>query len=72
MITTSKEEVKEEVPGGPAPDVPTLVFERFLDALAADGLSADLVARLRKTLLEEKSFSDRALKAAVLAEEPLP
>lgn len=55
-----------------ATEVPTQVFEKFLEALAGAGLPADLVARLRKTILEEKDFTDRALKAAVLAEEPLP
>lgn len=52
-------------------DVPTQVSEKFLEALAGAGLPADLVARLRKTLLEEKAFTDRALKAAVLDEESL-
>ena len=54
-----------------AADVPTQVFEKFFEALAGAGLSA-VAARLRKTLLEEKSFTDSALKAAVLAEDPLP
>ena len=36
------------------------------------GVSAELVARLRKTLLEDKTFTERALKEAVLGEEPLP
>jgi len=31
-----------------------------------------LVARLRKTLLEDKKFTERALREAVLPEEPLP
>lgn len=53
-------------------DVPTSVFERFLEALNEAGVSTDLVARLRKTLLEDKKFTDHALKEAVLAEEPLP
>jgi len=54
------------------PDVPAQVFEEFLQALGAAGASAELVARLRKTLLEDRTFSERALKEAVLAEEPLP
>jgi tripartite-type tricarboxylate transporter receptor subunit TctC len=57
---------------GLAPDVPTQVFDQFLEALASAGVSADLVARLRKALLEEKTFTDRALKAAVLSDESLP
>lgn len=54
------------------PDVPTQVFEKFLEALKEAGASPELVARLRKTLLEDKKFTERALKEAVLAEEPLP
>jgi tripartite-type tricarboxylate transporter receptor subunit TctC len=54
------------------PDVPTRVFEKFLEALDEASASTDLVARLRKTLLEDKKFTERALKEAVLAEEPLP
>lgn len=54
------------------PDVPAQVFEKFLQALGGAGVSAELVARLRKTLLEDKMFTERALKEAVLAEKPLP
>jgi hypothetical protein len=53
-------------------DVPTQVFETFLKALGDAQLPADLVARLRKTLIEEKAFTDTALKAAVLPAEPPP
>ena len=58
--------------GEGTPDVPVQVFERFLQALEGTGMSAELVARLRKTLLEEQTFTKSALKAAVLGEEPLP
>jgi hypothetical protein len=53
-------------------DVPTQVFESFLQALSSSGMSTELVARLRKTLLEDKAFTESALKAAVLGKEPLP
>ena len=53
------------------PDVPAQVFEKFLQALAGAGVSAELVVRLRKTLVEEQTFTERALTAAVLGEEPL-
>ena len=53
-------------------DVPAQVFEKFLQALEGTGASAELVGRLRKTLLEDKTFTERALKEAVLTEEPLP
>lgn len=53
-------------------DVPTLVFDAFLEALKQAGASDELIIRLRKALLEEKKFTERALKDAVLPEEPLP
>jgi len=53
-------------------DVPAQVFEEFLQALEGSGVSIELVARLRKILLKDKTFTERALKEAVLAEEPLP
>jgi hypothetical protein len=57
---------------GGAPEVPTQVFEKFFEGLTAAGLPAEVVARLKKTLVEDKTFTDRALKVAVLSEEPLP
>lgn len=53
-------------------DVPTQVFEKFLQALGGAAVSTELIARLRKALLEDKTFTERALKEAVLAEEPAP
>jgi len=53
------------------PDVRTHVFKMFLQALEGAGVSAELVARLRKTLLEDKTFTDHALKEAILPEEPV-
>lgn len=53
-------------------DVPVQVFEKFLQGLRDAGVSAEFVARLRKTLLEDKTFTEPALKEAVLGEEPAP
>jgi hypothetical protein len=53
------------------PDVPAHVFEKFLQAIEEAGVSPELVARLRKTLLEQGTFTERALQAAVLGEESL-
>ena len=50
-------------------DIPAQVFERFLQALGEASVSAELIARLRKTLLEERTFTERALQVAVLGEE---
>lgn len=52
-------------------DIPTQVFEKFLENLGEIGTSADLMARLRKTLIEDNAFTDRALKIAIFPEEPL-
>lgn len=52
-------------------DVPAMVFEKFLSDLATAKVSADVIKRLRTTLLEERSFTDRALKSAVLTDESL-
>lgn len=50
-------------------DIPRQVFEKFLEALGGTDISPQLIARLRKTLLEDQTFTDPALKAAVLGEE---
>ena len=50
-------------------DVPVRVFEKFIIDLTAAGLPVKLIERLRKTLLEEKAFTEAALTAAVLEEE---
>lgn len=53
-------------------DVPALVFETFLQALDSAHLPAELIAQLHRTLLEEKTFTERALKGAILTEDSLP
>lgn len=54
---------------GATADIPEQVFEKFLKALKDTSVSPELIIRLRKALLEDKAFTDRALKAAVLGEE---
>jgi len=55
--------------GGATPgDVPAHVFESFLQALESNGASTEIVARLRKTLLIDKVFTDKALKEALFPE----
>ncbi|MBL7130594.1 MAG: hypothetical protein ISS45_04220 [Candidatus Omnitrophica bacterium] len=53
-------------------DVPAQVFKKFLEALVSAGASVELVARLSKTLLEDRTFTEIALKEAVLGEESVP
>lgn len=50
------------------PNVPAQVFEKFLQALEEATVSSELVTRLRKTLLEDKTFTEKALKEAVLGD----
>lgn len=52
-------------------DVPTQVFDKFLQALVEAGISADTVSRLRKTILDDKNLTEVALEEAVLSEEPV-
>jgi len=52
-----------------ATDVPSLIFGQFLESLTAAGQPEDVVARLRKTLLEDKLFTERVLRAAMFGEE---
>ena len=53
------------------PDVPEIVFENFLQALRETGLSTIMVDRLRNTLLEDRTFTTKALKKAIFDEEQL-
>jgi hypothetical protein len=55
-----------------AVDIPTRVFEKYLEVLAEAKVSPEVISRLRATLLEDKSFTERALKDAVFGEEVQP
>ena len=59
-------------PDQAATDIPAQVFEKFLRDLAATDTPSDVVSRLRKALLEDKSFTERALREAVFGEEVQP
>ena len=50
-------------------DVPTRVFEEFIQALDSAQVSVDLSDRLRRTLLEEYRYSEAALKNALQIDE---
>lgn len=54
---------------GATADIPREVFEKFLEALGGTDISPQVIARLRKTLLEDQTFTDAALKTAVIGEE---
>ena len=53
-------------------DIPVQVFEAVLKALSEKGMAAEKVAALRKVLIEDRNFSEAALRAAVLSEENVP
>ena len=50
-------------------DVPTQVFEKFLQNLEEAGAPSELVEALRRVLFQEKKYSERVLKDAVLGTE---
>lgn len=49
-------------------DVPTLIFTQFLTALSEQGIPAEILARLSKALLEDKTFGEAALRASLCSE----
>ena len=55
-----------------AVDVPARVFEKYLQALVDAKASPEVISRLRATLLEDKNFTERALKEAIFGEEVQP
>lgn len=52
------------------PEVPKSVFEKFLGELGKDPSLADVAARLRPVLLGDDSFTEPAIKAALLPDDP--
>ncbi len=48
--------------------IPQQIIESFLKQLETDKISADVVARLRETLLEEGDLSEAAVKLALSSE----
>ena len=50
-------------------DVPTQVFEQFVEALREADLPDELVTRIQTTLIEKENLSEAALRTAVFGEE---
>lgn len=69
-MTNSPEVEQHPHPSDASKDIPTRVFEEFLDALRGAGEDAVVVDQLRQTLLVDRVFTDRALRAALVPEEP--
>ena len=53
-------------------DLPAQVFEKFLQNLTGAGIPDELVTQLHKTLLEERAFTEKALKKVVLGDQSPP
>jgi hypothetical protein len=50
-------------------DLPSQVFENFLDTVAAAGGSLEMVGRMKQTLLVDHNFTEAGLKSAIFGEE---
>jgi hypothetical protein len=70
-MSDGKSQGKEQAHEG-VRDVSAEVFTAFLAALERDQVDPMVVQRLRVALIQEKTVSERALRAAVLAEDPSP
>lgn len=52
-------------------NLPSQIFERFLDGAAAANVPKETIEALRQTLLDDKLFKESALKKAILGEDTL-
>ena len=50
-------------------DVPTQVFQKFLDAVTTAGCAPEMVSRLKKALLEDHDFTEDGLELAIFGED---
>ena len=50
-------------------DIPSRVIENFLQELEGTGATDEMIARLHQTLIEDKSFTESALKKAIFGKE---
>lgn len=59
---------KETIEAKSQPEVPALIFGQFLTGLEKAEMPADLVERLRTTIITNKDLSDNAIRAALFPE----
>jgi hypothetical protein len=50
-------------------DIPSGVFEEFISELAKEDVPAEVVAALKKAILEDHALSEAGLRAALVFEE---
>jgi hypothetical protein len=60
--------IHENEPEG-QPEVPAQLFEEFVTQLEKAETPADVVERLRATIIHEKDLSEKAIRAALFPEE---
>jgi hypothetical protein len=53
-------------------DLPTKVFEQFVQEAGGTDLPPEIIERLRVALIEDKSFGEQNLRSAIFGEEPSP
>jgi hypothetical protein len=53
----------------PVTGVPKQVFEKFLNELEGKKVTADVVARLKKTLIDHGDISETAIKTALFDDD---
>lgn len=64
-----KNRMEQEEVGSGVAEIPRRIIVKFLDDLAANGVTPEVVTRLRQAILEKGQLSDRALRGALFSED---
>jgi hypothetical protein len=64
--------MNKEYPQNASSEVSNTIVEEFLEQLTKDKVSETVIGRLKKLLLEERDFTETAIKTAILFEEKTP
>jgi hypothetical protein len=51
-------------------DIPSQIFEKFLEELKVSGVSNEIIERLSTTLLAERNVTETAIKLAIFPNQP--
>jgi hypothetical protein len=58
---------------GPLAEIPRQIFEQFVQKLTKTGTNAEVVARLKQTILDRGALSDKAVRSALFpSDQPAP
>lgn len=52
-------------------DIPTRVFERFVEKLTASSVPPAIVTRIRAVVLDKEELTEADLESAILLDDPL-